>query len=150
MRLFIGMCIAILVAGCQSNRSVQAPDSNAHRARLERLGRRPLDAEVAGSEVIVVATFVDSAEAKPKRPRDAAEMLWRFRVVRILKGSLEEKIITIQHPGSLVGVGVNEIVGKEWILLLSPEYMAGKHRYAGLYNIKLEPEVRDILQIQMP
>ena len=174
MRLFIGMCVAILVVGCQSNKSVQAPQRAltqeqaihaAHKVLGESAapkstpsnarenlgtGRRTLKVRVAESEVIVVATFVDSARAKPKQARDAAEMLWRFRAVRILKGKLDKEIITIQHPGAWVGVSVDEIAGKEWILLLSSEYMAGKHPYAGLYNTKFEPEIRAILQVQMP
>jgi hypothetical protein len=117
--------------------------SDAH-LKTERLRERSLKERVAEAEVIVVATFVDSAPAKPKRPRDLPESLWRFRVARVLKGKLDEKIITIRHPDT-VGVGVDEIAGKEWILLLTPEYMAGKHPYAGLCTIKLEPEIRAIL-----
>ncbi len=44
-----------------------------------------------------------------------------------------------------VGAGVKEFAGKEWILLLTSEYIAGKHRYADLNTIKLEPRVRAIL-----
>jgi hypothetical protein len=113
--------------------------------RVERMSERPLKEWVAKAEVIVVATFVDSAPARPKRPGDAAETLMRFRVDRILKGKLDQKVITIQEPSPPVGAGVNELAGKEWILLLSPEYMAGKHRYAYRSTIKLEKEIRAIL-----
>ena len=115
----------------------------ANETRSERIA--PPKERVAKAEVIVVATFVDSALAKPRRPGDAAETLMRFRVARILKGDLADEVITIQHPSPPVGAGVNELAGKEWILLLTPEYMAGKHPYAGLYTIKLEGEVRAIL-----
>jgi hypothetical protein len=115
--------------------------------RVERMSERPLKEWVAKAEVIVVATFVDSAPAQPKRPGDAAETLMRFRVDRILKGKLDQKVITIQEPNPPVGAGVNELAGKEWILLLSPEYMAGKHRYAYRSTIKLEKEIRAIVAL---
>ncbi|MGA2034411.1 MAG: hypothetical protein ABSG68_19370 [Thermoguttaceae bacterium] len=107
--------------------------------------KRPFKEQVAEAEVIVVATFVDSAPAKSNRLAEAAETVMRFRVARVLKGKLDKKIISIQHPDAPVGAGVSEIAGKEWVLLLSPEYMAGKHPYTGLWTIKLEPEVRTIL-----
>jgi hypothetical protein len=40
---------------------------------------------------------------------------------------------------------VDEIAGKEWLLLLTPEFIAGKHQYAGLWTVGLEPEVCAVL-----
>jgi hypothetical protein len=37
------------------------------------------------------------------------------------------------------------MIGQEWVLLLSPEHMAGKHQYADCNWIKAEPEVKAIL-----
>lgn len=113
------------------------------RPALKRLRRRSLKESVARAEVIVVATPLDSAPAQPKTPSDLAEVAIRFRVTRILKGDLPDEVITIQKP--VVGADIEEDVGREWILLLSPEYLAGKHPCGGLLNIKLEPEVRAIL-----
>jgi hypothetical protein len=107
-------------------------------------GIKSLKQDVVEAKVIAVGVFVDSAPAKPNRPGDLPELLWRFRVVRFLKGKLDEKSITIRHPDT-VGVGVHEIAGNEWVLFLSPENLAGKHQYTGLYNIKVEPEIRAIL-----
>jgi hypothetical protein len=107
--------------------------------------RRPLEVRVAEAEVIVVATYLDSAPAEPMRPSDPPEALVRFRVSRFLKGKLDEDIVTVQTPGALVGVDVNEYVGKDWILLLSPTFIAGKDPYASISTIKLEPEVLSIL-----
>lgn len=106
---------------------------------------QPFKEQVAEAEVIVVATFVDSAPAGSGRLAGAAETVMRFRVARVLKGKLDKKIISIQHPDAPVGAGVNEIAGKEWILLLTPEYMAGKRPYASLCTVELEPEVRATL-----
>jgi len=93
------------------------------------------------AEVIVVASFMDSAPAKPGRPGDFAEASLRFRVARILKGKLDKKIVTLQTPAPS-GFGP---AGKEWILMLSPEYMAGKYRYGAIYTVELEPQIRAIL-----
>lgn len=119
--------------------------AEAHLKAIRLLSEKSVAERVAEAEVIVVATFVDSAPAKPKHPRDMAETSMRFRVVRILKGQLHKKIITTQSPSQLVSTGINELAGKEWILMLTPEFMAGKHPYADLNTIKIEPEVRSIL-----
>ena len=113
--------------------------------RRQETSERPFAERVAEAEVIVVASLVDFAPAPPRRPGDAAEVAIRWKVVRILKGKLADKIITTQKPGAPVGGAVEELVGKEWILLLTPGYMAGKHPYAGLWTIKLEREVRAIV-----
>jgi len=114
-------------------------------ATLERLTLALLEEQVPMAEVIVVGTPLDSAPVQPKQPRDLPEVAIRFRVTRILKGDLSDEVITIQRPTPPVGVGVDELAGTEWMLFLSPQYLAGQHPYAGSYNIKLEPEVQAIL-----
>lgn len=91
-------------------------------------------------KVIVVATALDSAPAPPNRPGDLPETAIRFRVLRVLKGNLDDKVIITRTP-----TAAEEFIGKVWIVLLSPEYLAGKHSYAGCYTIKVEPEVKAIL-----
>ena len=108
--------------------------------KTELLKIKSVKESVAEAEVIVVATFVDSAPAKPNRPGEVGETSIRFHVVRVLKGKFEKKVITTQSPG-MVG-HTAELAGKEWILMLTPAYLAGKHPYAGLYTIKMEPEIR--------
>ena len=113
--------------------------------RLDRLRVPSLKEMVARADVIVVAILLDSATVQPKQPGDVAEVAIRCRVTRILKGDLPDEVITIQKPTAPVGPAVEELVGREWILFLSPEYLAGKYPYAGCLNIKAEPEVRAIL-----
>jgi len=106
----------------------------------ELLKRRTLEQSVTDALVIVVATALDSAPAPLKRPGDLPEVLIRFRVTRVLKGNLAEKEITTRTP-----TAADEFIGKEWVIMLSPEYLAGKHSFAGCCTIKLEPAVKAIL-----
>jgi len=87
-----------------------------------------------------VATALDSAPAPPKRPGDLPEVLIRFQVKRVLKGELAEKEITTRTPTAAA-----ELLGKDWVIFLSPDYMAGKHQYASHINGKLEPTVKSHL-----
>jgi cytoskeletal protein RodZ len=121
-----------------STRNLSATKEPATRSLS--LQRRTLEQSVAGAEVIVVATALDSAPAPPKRPGDGPEVLIRFRVARVLKGKLAEEVITTRTPTS-----ADDFIGKEWVIMLSPEYMAGKHQFADCNWIKAEPEVKAIL-----
>jgi hypothetical protein len=103
-------------------------------------GERSLEQRVAAAQVIVVATALNAAPAPPKRPGDLPEVLVRFRVMRVLKGDLSDKVITTRTPTAAV-----ELIGKGWVIMLSPEFMAGKHQFAGCNWIKAEPEVEAIL-----
>jgi hypothetical protein len=98
---------------------------------------RSLAQDVADAQVIVVATALDSAPAPAKRPGDLPETLIRFRVKRVLKGELADQVITTQTP-----IAAGEFIGKDWIILLSPDYMAGKYQYASHVNVKLEQTVK--------
>jgi len=106
----------------------------------EGLGRRTLAQDVADAQVIIVATALDSAPAPVKRPGDLPENLLRFKVQRVLKGNPRAGIITTQTPTAAA-----EFIGKNWIIMLSPDYMAGKHRYAGCLAVEFEPTVKTIL-----
>src|SRR5207245_2949177 len=103
-------------------------------------GLGSFEQHVADAQVIVVATALDSAPAPPQRPGDLPEVLIRFQVKRVLKGELADKIITTRTP-----TAADEFIGKDWVILLSPEYMAGKYQYAGHINGKLEPTVQSYL-----
>jgi hypothetical protein len=102
--------------------------------------RRSLDQRVADAQVIVVGTALNSAPAPPNVPGDRPEVLIRFKVMRVLKGKLAAKEIITRTPTDAA-----EFIGKEWVILLSPEYVAGKHQFAGLHWIKAEPEVKAVL-----
>jgi hypothetical protein len=111
----------------------------------EGLRRRSLSQSVAEAQVIVVAIALDSAPAPPKVRGDLPENFIRFRVLRVLKGKLDQEIITTRTPTAAA-----EFIGRDWLVMLSPEYMAGKHPFAGCYTIKLEPQVKAILAKREP
>jgi hypothetical protein len=119
--------------------AIQPPHENRPSQR-ESLGRHGFAKDVAAAEVIVVATALDAAPAPPKKPGDIPETLIRFRVKRVLKGKLDEKEITTRTP-----TAAGEFIGNDWIILLSPDYLAGKYQYASHINIKLEPTVKAML-----
>jgi hypothetical protein len=107
---------------------------------LQREGLGSFGQHVADAQVIVVATALDSAPAPPKRPGDLPEVSIRFQVKRVLKGELAVKEITTRTP-----TAADEFIGKDWVILLSPGYMAGQYPYASHINIKLEPTVKSYL-----
>ncbi len=118
--------------------AVQPPARREHSVR-EAL-ERPFARDVTDAQVIVVATALDSAPAPAKRPGDLPENLIRFRVKRVLKGKLADKVITTRTP-----TAAGEFLGKDWIILLSADYLAGKYQYATHVNMNLEPTVEAIL-----
>jgi hypothetical protein len=97
--------------------------------------------QVANAQVIVVAKALDAQAAQPQVRGDLPEHLIRYQVERVLKGELRDEIIFIRTP-----TAPDEFLGKEWILLLPPDYMAGKHLYAATWNIKSEPEIRRLIE----
>jgi hypothetical protein len=106
--------------------------------RLERL--ESLEQGVQAAQVIVVATALDWAPAPPHRPGDLPETLIRFQVKRVVKGKLAAKVITTRTPTAAA-----EFIGKDWVVMLSPEYMVGKYLYARCLAIQFEPTVQAIL-----
>jgi hypothetical protein len=119
------------------NESLAAEKLGQHRLMLRE---RTLEQRVAEAQVIVVATALDAAPAPVKRPGDLPENLIRFQVARLLKGKLADKVITTR-----TATAADEFIGKQWVILLSPEYMAGKHQFADCNWIKAEAEVKEIL-----
>jgi hypothetical protein len=103
----------------------------------ERLGRKSLDQSVSEAQVIFVGTAMDAAPAPPKVKGDAPEHLIRYRVVRVLKGELTDKFVFTRTPTDPA-----EFIGRDWVVMLSPEFVAGKHNFAGTYTIKLEPDIK--------
>jgi hypothetical protein len=107
---------------------------------VEPRGERSLEQRVADAQVIVVATALDSAPAPAKGPGDLPEVLIRFQVRRVLKGNLAGKALTTRTPTAAAG-----FIGKDWVIMLSPEYMAGQHEFADCNWINDEPDVMAIL-----
>lgn len=110
--------------------------------RVERDGlrRKSLEQCVAEAQVIVAAKALDFAPAPPNVPGDLPENFIRFRVKRVLKGELAAEEIKTRTP-----TAPGEFIGHEWVVMLSPEHVAGKHSFAGCYTVKVEPEVKAIL-----
>ena len=124
-------------SGKSADVAVQPPPRS---EKVEREGLGSFKDRVADAQVIVVATALDSAPAPAKRPGDLPEVLIRFQVKRVLKGELAQKEVITRTP-----TAADEFIGKDWVILLSPDYMAGKHLYAGHINVKLEPTVKSYL-----
>ena len=101
---------------------------------------RSPEQRVADAQVIVVAAALDFAPAPPKRPGETPEVVIRFQVQRVLKGNLAGEMILTRTP-----TAATAFIGKEWLILLSPEYMRGMHQYADCNSIDDEPEVKAIL-----
>lgn len=95
---------------------------------------------VKESQVIVVATARSSAPAPPEVPGDAPEVFIQFRVKRILKGELAATVVTTR-----TSVAADVFIGKDWIVWLSPEHLAGKHQYGHISTADFEPKLKEIL-----
>ncbi len=110
------------------------------RVEREGLHLKSLEQCVAEAEIIVAATALDFAPAPPNVLGDAPEDFIRFRVKRVLKGRLAAEEIKTRTP-----TAPGEFIGHDWIVMLSPEYLAGKHSYASCLTIKFEPAVTAVL-----
>lgn len=109
-------------------------------AKSRPLGRKTLERSVAEAQVIVVATALGPDPAAPVVPGNPPENRILFQVNRVLKGQLAAQVIVIQTP-----TAANEFVGKQWIVMLSPDYVAGNSSYAGCSSIAMEADVKAIL-----
>jgi hypothetical protein len=108
---------------------------------VERAAVDPLEDRVKESQVIVVATAESSVPAPPSGvPGDAPEVLIQFKVKRVLKGELADKVVTTR-----TSVAPDKILGQDWVVCLSPEYLAGKHQSAPLTSADVEPKFKEIL-----
>ncbi len=124
------------------NVAIKSPTTNKSPAQEKlqttSLVERSLEQCVNDAGVIVVAVPLDSSPAEPNVKGDLPEVWIRWQVIRILKGKLADQIIAARSP-----TGLKEFVGKEWVIMLSPEFP--EFPFAGCYSIKVEPEVRAIL-----
>jgi hypothetical protein len=96
-----------------------------------------LERAVANAQVIVVAKAVDAELAPPNRPGDISEYAIRYQVQRVLKGELHDETVVTRTPTS-----PEEFIGKEWILMLSPAFMAGTNLYARTSRATAETEAK--------
>jgi len=98
-----------------------------------------LEETVKESQVIVVATAQRSSPA-PASEGDARDVLIQFKVKRVLKGELKGKTITTR-----TGAPAEKIVGQDWVVCLSPKYIAGKVQSAPLTSAEFEARFKQII-----
>jgi hypothetical protein len=137
--LLVGGLVLFLRNNSSPPESVQGA-ATASPGKADVLVETPFEQHVADAQVIVVATALDWAPAPPRRPGDLAEVLLRFQVKRVLKGKLTDQFITTRTP-----TAGDEFIGKDWVVLLSPEYLAGMSPYAGCVAVEFEPTVKACL-----
>jgi hypothetical protein len=99
-----------------------------------------LEDRLKESQVIVVATAEGSSPALPEVPGDGPEVFIQFKVKRVLKGEMAGKVVTTR-----TSVAPNEIIGRDWIVWLSPAYIAGTHQRAALTSAHFEPRLEEML-----
>lgn len=123
---------------------LQATKRDAILLRPIPVGRKSLKQSVAEAEVIVVATASHFSQASQSRTGDPPEYRISFRVTRFLKGKLTDKVFTTRLPSDPKTIK-ETYIGKATVVMLSPEYVARKHEYGGLYHIMFESQVKAIL-----
>jgi len=143
MMIAVGMGTVLALAAVTWAGAAGAAAAPQNVTKLE--ARTSLKDLVAKANVIVVVTVLDSAPVPPNQPGDLPEVSVRWKVARVLKGNIAEKAIATRKTA---GEGVGELKGKEWIVFLTPEYLAGMYRYAAILNIKEQDTVRAIVAEQ--
>ncbi len=99
-----------------------------------------LDHSVKEAKVIVVATANRSEPALPNVPGDGPEKYVHLTVVRVLKGELSDKTITVRTRD-----GEETHVGKDWVVLLSADNLAKNHLFCPMFTANVEAEVKAIV-----
>lgn len=99
-----------------------------------------LEHSVRDAQVIVVAKANRSEPAPPNVPGDGPERFVHLTVVRVLKGELADKTVTVRTRD-----GEEAHVGKDWIVLLSADNLAKKHLFSSMFTADVEAEVKATL-----
>jgi hypothetical protein len=108
--------------------------------KSEKMPVQSLEDLLKESQVIVVATAESSTPAPPEVPGDGPEVFIQFKVKRVLKGELADKVVTTR-----TSVAADVFIGKDWIVWLSYDYFAGKHQRAALSTAEFEAKLKEIL-----
>ena len=112
----------------------------------------PLEERVKESPVVVVATAESfSPPPPPTIPGDTPEVLIQFKVKRVLKGKYAAKTFTTRMSNEKIAGRdqVSQIVGKDWVACLSPNFLAGKSQSASLTSADFEARFKDIIAKEM-
>ena len=107
-----------------------------------------LEDTVKQSQVVVVATAESFSPALSSTiPGDTPEVLIQFKVKRVLKGKYAAKAFTTRLSNEKIAGRdqVSQIVGKDWVACLSPNYLAGKSQSAPLTSAEFEARFKDII-----
>ena len=107
-----------------------------------------LEDTVKQSQVVVVATAESFTPAPPSTiPGDTPQVLIQFKVKRVLKGKYAAKTFTTRLSNEKIAGRdqVSQIVGKDWVVCLSPKFLAGKTQSAPLTSADFEARFKDII-----
>ena len=148
--------VAVTKAPGQARASLADPPAALNRAPKADLSALPvprLEDTVKQSPVVVVATAESFSPAPPppKIPGDTPEVLIQFKVKRILKGKYAAKTFTTRLSNEKIAGRdqVSQIVGKDWVACLSPNFLAGKSQSAPLTSTDFEALFKDIIAKEM-
>jgi hypothetical protein len=107
-----------------------------------------LEDRVQESPVVVVASAESFSPAPPPTiPGDTPEVFIQFKVKRVLKGKYAAKTLTTRISNNRIAGQdqADQIVGKDWIACLSPNFLAGKSQSAPLTSAEFEARFKDII-----
>jgi hypothetical protein len=107
-----------------------------------------LEDTVKQSPIVVVATAESFTPAPPSTiPGDTPQVLIQFKVKRVLKGKYAAKTFTTRLSNEKIAGRdqVSQIVGKDWVVCLSPNFLAGKTQSAPLTSADFEARFKDII-----
>jgi hypothetical protein len=147
--------IAVTKAPGQSRASLADPPAALNRAPKADLSALPvprLEDTVKESPVVVVAAAESFTPAPPSTiPGDTPQVLIQFKVKRVLKGKYAAKTFTTRLSNEKIAGRdqVSQIVGKDWVVCLSPNFLAGKTQSAPLTTAEFEKRFKDIIANEM-
>ena len=143
--------IAVTKAPDKARASLADPPAALNRAPKADLSALPvpgLEDTVKESQVVVVATAESFTPAPPSTiPGDTPQVLIQFKVKRVLKGKYAAKTFTTRLSNEKIAGRdqVSQIVGKDWVVCLSPNFLAGKTQSAPLTSADFEARFKDII-----
>jgi hypothetical protein len=148
--------IAVTEAPGNSRASLADPPAALNRAPKADLSAAlpvpRLEDTVKESPVVVVATAESFTPAPPSKiPGDTPEVLIQFKVKRVLKGKYAAKTFTTRLSNEKIAGRdqVSQIVGKDWVVCLTPNFLAGKSQSAPLTSADFEKRFKEIIANEM-
>ena len=143
--------IAVTKAPDKARASLADPPAALNRVPKEDHSALPiprLEDRVKESPVVVVAAAESFSPAPPSTiPGDTPQVLIQFKVKRVLKGKYAAKTFTTRLSNEKIAGRdqVSQIVGKDWVVCLFPNFLAGKSQSAPLTSADFEARFKDII-----